>query len=241
MCRLLLTIDKDSPPADGEALSLFSAFRELAVRGRVPPGSTAGHLDGWGWAYWCEDVGLSLQKEAADPRLPACAQTINEMAGRRPTLVIGHLRKASPGIPIRQENTHPFCRDGWAFAHNGTIHDAGRIPIGNLSPEGDGDSERLFLFLLNRLQGVAIAARVAAIGQALAELENYCLDYTALNFLLSDGAEAFVSCRYRDLALTSYYQLWKRQDAALLAVSSEPIGGGKWVPLENGALLVFRG
>ncbi|MEI6309786.1 MAG: class II glutamine amidotransferase [bacterium] len=241
MCRLFLALDKNDSHANDEAPSLFAAFRELAVQGRVPPGSPAGHLDGWGWSYWGKDGGLRLRKEAADPRLPACAQTINEMARLHPTLVIGHLRKASPGIPIRQENTHPFCREGWAFAHNGTIHDAGRIPIGNLSPEGDGDSERFFLFLLNRLRGAAKGDRATIIGQALAELDKENLDYTALNFLLSDGAEAFVSCRYRDLALTSYYQLWKREDAALLAVCSEPIGSGKWVPLENGALVVCRG
>lgn len=241
MCRLLLTMDKENSPAGGEVPALFAAFRELAVHGRVPSGSPAGHLDGWGWAYWGKDAGLRLRKEVADPRLPACAQSINEVAGLQPVLVIGHLRKASPGIPVRQENTHPFCREGWAFAHNGTIHDAARIPIGNLSPEGDGDSERLFLFLLNRLRGIARGDRVRTISQALADLERESLDYTALNFLLSDGEESFVSCRYRDLSLANYYQLWKREGAALLAICSEPIGSGKWVPLENGALLVFRG
>jgi predicted glutamine amidotransferase len=239
MCRLLLTLDKNGAQPNSEAQALFAGFRELAVYGRVPPGSPAGHLDGWGWAYWCEEKELHLRKEASDPRLPTCAETINEMMEHCPALVIGHLRKASPGILVRQENTHPFCRDGWAFAHNGTIYDAGRIPVGNLTPEGDGDSERLFLFLLDRLDGVATGDRTTAINQALADLEKGNLEYTALNFLLSDGTEAFVSCRYRDLSLTSYYQLWRRQDAALLTVCSEPIGSGTWVPMENGVLLRY--
>jgi predicted glutamine amidotransferase len=60
-----------------------------------------------------------------------------------------HLRWATPGLEVSAENTHPFVRDGYAFAHNGHIAPIDRLE-GLLEPwvradlAGTTDSERYF-------------------------------------------------------------------------------------------------
>lgn len=68
-------------------------------------------------------------------------------------MMLVHLRKASPGLPLQLTNTHPFREGEAVFAHNGQfdLPDGLREAIlarGGRRPEGTTDSE-LFLSLID--------------------------------------------------------------------------------------------
>jgi predicted glutamine amidotransferase len=74
--------------------------------------------------------------------------------------VVAHVRKASIGR-VAKENTHPFQRGPWLFAHNGTLPgwEQARSGLEELidpslrsSLRGETDSERCFLLFLSRLR-----------------------------------------------------------------------------------------
>ena len=152
---------------------------------------SSAHPHGWGLAVWAKDSEWTLRKS------PLCA---NEDEGfgqsalaSRGQMLIGHVRKKTVG-PVCIENTHPFQREGWVFAHNGTIEDLAFLERGT-SPErrgqieGDTDSELFFSYLLTRLdeEGVAngsssdVGHVLSLAVQGIAKRANF----GACNFLLA--------------------------------------------------------
>lgn len=189
MCRLLGIVASE---ATDYRFLLHVAPRSLAALSEE-------HPDGWGMAVHSRDRGLSLIKE------PACARTCSRFdqasAEARGEVMIAHIRKRTVG-PVDRNNTHPFARDGWFFAHNGTIEDRAyirsRASEGRLSEiEGSTDSEELFAMLLSVIDGVvARGGRIGeaemdlALGTALAEARAR-ESLGSANFLLSDGEHVY--------------------------------------------------
>lgn len=143
MCRLLgYVTDRPRAVADllgAEGLDSFTAL-------------TAVHGDGWGMAWRDPDdatthTATSAQTAATDEHYQRLVRTPLTDAG------LVHLRWATGGLPVREENTHPFFADGYAFAHNGHVSPIEQIEE-MLTAEsraalvGDTDSERYFRFVL---------------------------------------------------------------------------------------------
>jgi predicted glutamine amidotransferase len=113
---------------------------------------TAVHGDGWGMA-WLDPESHTLRSEtsaASALQDPAYARLTHERLGRAGMV---HLRWATPGLRVTQENTHPFTQDGYAFAHNGHISPIDRLegllqPAAREALRGSTDSERYFRFVL---------------------------------------------------------------------------------------------
>lgn len=75
-------------------------------------------------------------------------------------MLVAHVRKKTVG-PTRIENTHPFARSGWIFAHNGTLTDLEYVrsaasPARRAEIQGDTDSELLFALFLTRLDAAGL-------------------------------------------------------------------------------------
>jgi predicted glutamine amidotransferase len=153
MCRLLAHVAR-RPLTVAEAIgdADLASFGDLSPR----------HPDGWGMAWWptlddAVDGAVPERRRAVgsareDPEFTA---TMRGVAG---TANVVHLRGATPGLTIGHENCHPFVRPGAAFAQNGAIHPQARLPEllpAHLEAEvaGSTDSERLFLYLYDRLEG----------------------------------------------------------------------------------------
>ncbi|MBV9101255.1 MAG: class II glutamine amidotransferase [Candidatus Dormibacteraeota bacterium] len=158
MCRLLAWV-APQPLTVAEAVgeSELAAFRRLSLQ----------HSDGWGIAYHPAAGGSDIRTQhstlaaARDPAFDAAVRGTSSDAG------FAHLRWATPGLPVVEENTHPFLHDGWAFAHNGAIHPQGRLDE-LLSPRwlrrmrGTTDSERYFLAILARIdEGMSVRDAIA--------------------------------------------------------------------------------
>ncbi|HSP38896.1 MAG TPA: class II glutamine amidotransferase [Frankiaceae bacterium] len=183
MCRLLgwaaATRCSAADLLDGH----LTGFADLSER----------HADGWGAAF----------ARGGDPEVvkePVAARTspVFESAMHKPApAAMVHLRWATGGLPVLPVNTHPFVRDGLAFAHNGHVQDMQRIEslidvavVGE--PLGDTDSERYFLAVLTQLRrGARPAEALASVATSLSGSPS-----TSLNCLLVTPEQLVAVCRH---------------------------------------------
>jgi predicted glutamine amidotransferase len=146
------------------------------------------HADGWGLAIR-DARGWSIDRDTACAAM--CARFAN-LADRQTQLMIAHVRKATVG-PTAIANTHPFRRGMLVFAHNGTLTDVPAVVARCSSErlaqiEGATDSERLFAFVLTRIDEVGDVER----GVALAVRELRALgNVGSASFLLSCGERLY--------------------------------------------------
>lgn len=217
MCRLLGLIGSGFP---------YDIFHEFALLAR------RGHVDGWGLVYfdtvYPRVLGLSDRSilDEMDVYLSTSRRVLED--GSR--IVIAHIRKASKGIPVSIANTQPFIYHRWAFCHNGTVRDVGKLDV-KLPLNGSSDSERLFKYIVQlMLDGYDIR-------EALKQIHGVIEDYTALNFILSDGemVYAYRCCRIDEY----YYTLYYLMGGSYVAVCSEALEriDSRWLPLGNNQLL----
>jgi len=160
-------------------------------------------------------------------------------------VLIAHVRKRTVG-PITLENTHPFERSGWVFAHNGTIEDIEWVRS-QLSPErrsallGQTDSEVFFAFLLTRMDEARIGsngdghAADVVIARALRDLHGRP-SLGACNFLLSNGRTLYAHRFGRTLFLLER----RPGDAVRIERSSSETGAvveTAWSPARQAVLI----
>jgi glutamine amidotransferase len=188
------------------------------------------HRDGWGVAIRAGD-GWRVERDTATAAM--CTRYL-ELASFDATLAIAHVRNKTVG-DISLANTHPFCRDGFVFAHNGTVRDLAAV-VARAAPErlaaieGDTDSERLFAFVLTHIDEAGDISRgVAAAVRALHAIS----DVGSVNFLLSCGARLYAHRLGRSL-----YTL-RRDDVSIVA--SEPLTDEPWLELAERQLVIFDG
>jgi predicted glutamine amidotransferase len=163
MCRLLGYVTAEPTSlVDQLGREDFDAFTAL----------TSVHDDGWGMA-WYDPVDGRLH-HARSARSAEHDATYADLAGRRLARVgIVHLRWASPGIPIRVENSHPFVAGQLAMAHNGHIASLDRLealltPASRSALTGGTDSERYFRYVLQCIE--ATGDEATGLGEAVATL-----------------------------------------------------------------------
>lgn len=254
MCRLVGIVTSESTEF---GLCLTGAPRSLARLSRE-------HPDGWGIAIFeQENAAWRLHKGTKraheDTRFDEIAKT---SAGH---VLVAHVRQKTVGR-TRLENTHPFSRSGWIFAHNGTVKDletvrasASKARLAEI--EGDTDSEVLFAHLLTRLDEAGLTtlgsadARDAAtkiLEAATKKLRD--ANVGAFNFLLSEGTTIFAHRFGRSLFIlerspsdevrdsqridlgATIVTKWTRRRHAIL-IASERITDESWTEVPEGALL----
>jgi glutamine amidotransferase len=187
-------------------------------------------------------TGWMVTKEAAsasdDPRFAAAAAVASG------TFLVAHVRKRTVG-GISLDNTHPFRRGPWVFAHNGTLErvDALRSMLDVASEagiRGETDSEVLFAFLLARLASHPSAATSRFVADMM--LERAIEDLAgipslgAATFLLSDGVALYAYRHGRPL-----YLLERREAAgveAVLVASERVTPEEPWITIDEGTLIV---
>lgn len=232
MCRLFGCRSRE---AAGVAHEMLHAANSLRLQSRE-------HPDGWGLG-WYENatprVVRSLTPAHGDEDFEKLSQYVRALT------VMAHVRKASVGR-VAPENTHPFQRGPWLFAHNGTLPEWERTrplleqqiaPAFRDSVRGETDSERCFYLFLTRLQrapdaATALAETVTAVRNACAEAEKK----PSTTFLATDG-KVMVACRSgRTLHVST-------DDKSYVAIASEdpgeppPGGRGTWTLLPEDALV----
>ncbi len=234
MCRLLGSVSRSPVTVD-------------QVLGRERPefvALAAVHGDGWGHARSERPGHLEVRKAAASARDDAAFAQVT--AARPATAALTHLRWATLGLGVRDDNTHPFTDGVVAFCHNGSIDPPQLLDA--LVPDdvqtlrrGDTDSERYFLALLSRLrrgedEEEALAATVAdivALPSAAPSLNCMLLTPRALYAVCSHDPASYDE--------PDYYPLLYRVDAGTVVVASTGwTDSAGWRTLGNGQMLVVE-
>ncbi|MFO0564848.1 MAG: class II glutamine amidotransferase [Polyangiaceae bacterium] len=215
------------------------------------------HRDGWGMALhpgtpsgeWV--FHKSTQTASEDPEFGKLAHATQ---GR---VLIAHVRQKTVG-PVRAENTHPFRRGRWVFAHNGTLTalEALRREVSEsrrAEMDGDTDSELFFAYLLTRLDADGLTHE--PVGPKTDEVVRRAVhdatsrgDFGTLDALLSDGVSLYAMRFGRPLYFLKREPATHAPHAGLvpiverrcLVVASEPLTDEAWQLLDPGTLLRFE-
>lgn len=169
--------------------------------------------DGWGLVWYdYSDNGPQINQanilrgsEPADND-PLFEDAIDQIEGSTPKILLGHVRKASPGLPDDISDPHPFLmryggRD-YSFVHNGTV-DLSAIQdlINALDPNwliehplvSDVDSEAYFSWIMLNIH-IEYGNILQGIKNALLPIYNVATgspSYPHINFILSDGLDIY--------------------------------------------------
>jgi len=140
-----------------------------------------------------------------------------------------HARKASPGMAVKYEFTHPFEEDGWRFCHNGTIHD--------FEVKERSDAQQLFALILEN------ARQCPNTTEAIRRTVKSLKDYSALNFMLFKDDRVYVLNMYggRGEKTPNYFTIKYLQADDYTVISSErlPSCGTEWQEMRNATLLTL--
>lgn len=158
---------------------------------------------GWGAAVF----GGGKAEVVKEPVPAAESSAAKAFAGkhRDACLLLAHIRYATKGA-VSSENTHPFVMkdiggEEWVLAHNGTIFGCEALSGYIHDQQGETDSERILLYLIESLN-----MRMREKGESLTNEEKaevvrkVLMEITPgnkVNLLISDGKLLFVHTNYR--------------------------------------------
>lgn len=183
------------------------------------------HPHGWGLA--CADGDwFCVEKE------PVQASKSKRLAGRllapvSSRCVLAHIRYATIGN-VESKNCHPYTREDrtgrrYVLIHNGTIFDFPPLNKYVKCQEGETDSERILLYIVDKINAVNENRSVPMDGKERFEVIECALRNMArgnkLNIMIFDGENLFVHTNFKD----SLFYL-KRDDDMI--ISTEPLGAG---------------
>ena len=241
MCRFLAYVSRE--PVAPAGLLTNGALHEFIALSRE-------NRDGWGIAW--RDNGGSLRLAKAPEPAQGSSEFYWVTSAVQTDSLMMHLRWATRGLGFGLKDTHPFARDGIAFAHNGAIKPVEKLE--ELVPaeeretlEGTTDSERYFLAAVSALKRKRDEEE--ALRDLMRDIGRRCL-YTSLNCLLLTSERLYAVCRYNPEHPDARYHLRRDPDyfklryrsslGSLVVASSGWRASGSWETLENGQALVVE-
>jgi len=214
-------------------------FRLLAERGKVLPNAEPGHKHGWGIVYYQNHTPTYLGRQPTnameDSRYEEFCERLDQL--RATGILLAHLRKPSSEYKdVKLENTQPFIRGEWCFAHNGTIHGFNEEVAGL---QGTTDSEKLFRVLLQDKENSDYSIEKAIEKTVQRVRKEY--SYSSMTFILSNGKRIYAYREYSDPRNSDYYNLMYAIDENTAILFQEPIWFRDWVQIPNKSLVTIDG
>ena len=197
------------------------------------------HPHGWGLA-WREGDEVRLHKEPVMAAESALLEGLLE-TGLMSPLLIAHIRNATRGV-MSYENCHPFVmRDvsgrTWVVAHNGTMLSDALIEPFRADQRGTTDSERLALFLTNRMnEAIAQKGRPLDCDERFAVLDEAIVELAPdnkLNLVIEDG-----ECLYAHTN-TDQPTLYEWCGDNLVLLCTRPLDVRGWGPVPSCQLIAY--
>lgn len=197
------------------------------------------HPHGWGLAL-LNGNDAAIEKE---PLQASKSRYLKERL-REPiqvTTALAHIRYATIGN-TEWRNCHPYTgldSSGrrWTLIHNGTIFEYEPMNQYVSTQNGDTDSERILLYILDQLND-----RASQLGRPLEAAERFALldrlvvamaPENKLNLLIYDGELLYVHTNYAN-------SLYQRITENSLCITTQPLALGKWEPVPFTTLLAYR-
>lgn len=149
---------------------------------------------------------------------------------------MAHIRLATAGA-IKTENCHPFSgfdTSGrrWTLIHNGTIYTVNRTFPYRSAQQGNTDSERVFLYLLDKLNKMRpnnTSERFWVVDEVVQELS----EQNKLNLIISDGEILYV---HKNMEGTLFYL--KNDNGYYFC--TKPLENGVWTEFPTAQLIAFQ-
>lgn len=197
------------------------------------------HPHGWGLACVSRNSALvekeSVKASNSNYLRERLSQPITEK------LLLAHIRYATIGN-VEYKNCHPFTgRDStgrrWTLIHNGTIFDYPALYPYLKTQKGDTDSERVFLYLMDKLNEATrqTGARLH-FEERFKLLDEIVCDMAKgnkLNLIFTDGKYLYAHTNCKGT------MRYLEKDGAAL-VSTLPLSDEKWQLVPFGQLLAFN-
>lgn len=234
MCRLMGFVSDEKTTFENIVGENFQEFIALSSR----------HCDGWGIA--------SINHAEQIPILDRAPETASTSEGFKRALAntsadgsLLHMRWATKGLPVSEDNTHPFVYGDFTFIHNGSIIPPSAMDSLIASKYvpfiiGDTDSERYFYYLLSAIDEHGLWEGVKIAVQRIRE----SMDYTSINAMLMNENFFVVISEYRperrpNWAPNDYYELKYREDSEAVLVASTGWEQKGWKQLPNHHVLLI--
>jgi predicted glutamine amidotransferase len=201
------------------------------------------HCDGWGIAITNHHK-ASLYKEPVAATKSSNFKT--QLDNHKSKAALLHLRWATTGMAVNENNTHPFSYQDITFIHNGSI-----TPPDCLDPlidkkylqlaKGNTDSERYFLYLLTQIEKHGF---IDGVKTGLSYIKNNCT-YSSINMMIQNDHTFIAACIYnqdkipdRFKAQSDYYHLKYTAHNGKVVVASSGWNQEGWQKIPNGSVLV---
>lgn len=233
MCRLLAFSAKTETTIPAFIGKEFSQFLDLSEV----------HHDSWGIALDSGDQTQLVKKPQTAKQSEEFSNTIDSASGVGGLL---HFRWASPGLPVTQQNAHPFNYQDISFIHNGALspYESLRDSVSEkfiALRTGDTDSELFFLYLLSEIDK---AGFVGGVRNAIKQIKEG-FKYSSINSMILNREYLIVVSEHDplnkpDWADAVYYELRYRLDENGIAVASSGWNQEGWKLLGNHQMLIVN-
>ena len=226
MCELL-GFSAEKPQNIRQYLELFFAH---SVR----------HPHGWGMMYEQNTERMHLKEPCQACVSELLRQKLSDFPEQR--AAIAHIRFATVGS-VKPENCHPYYGTDssgrmWTLVHNGTIYSGRNLTKYLEKQQGDTDSERIFLYLIEEINhAIAVSSRDLTEEERFRIVEQIVISLASrnkLNLLIYDGDLLYV---HKNMKGTLHYL--QKQDSILF--STEILNDdANWQSFPLAKLCAFR-
>jgi len=233
MCRLLGYVSHEKQNFNSAVGSDFAEFVTLS----------SVHCDGWGVATIDHDQNVAhmIREPQAANKSKDFRNAIEESISDGALL---HLRWATAGLPVSENNTHPFIYEDISFIHNGATYPPAALES-VIAPDllrlikGDTDSERYFYFIVTKIKELGFVEGCKAAAQYI----RNNVDYSSINAMVMNEKQWVVICEHHpdrapEWAPDDYYELKYKSDTKGVLVASTGWNQPGWKVLPNHHMLV---
>ena len=233
MCRLMAFSSRQETSLPAFMGGSFQQFVQLSNI----------HHDSWGLALveaGKAQVSKKAETAAASSEFLRTIETSTSSGG------LLHFRWASPGLPVTENNAHPFVYEDISFIHNGALSPYDAVaslvdPKFASLRSGDTDSEQFFLYILTQIDKHGF---VDGVKKAITTIKSD-FKYSSINSMIMNSDYLIVTSEHDpdnkpSWAEPEYYELRYRLDADGIAVASSGWDQAGWTLMQNHQMLIVN-
>lgn len=192
------------------------------------------HRHGWGLYTSDGDEEILIKEDVKANDSPRLKSVLEEKINTH--FCLAHIRYATIG-EVCVANSHPFAgvdRFGrkWVMCHNGTIFDAPVLEKYHYDQRGSTDSERLFLYILDRMNNIDVKDAEDRM-RLIEDVVDKVVPGNKVNLMLYDGEYLYI---HKNEPGT----LHAKTDADGILFSTHPLDGGHWDEVPTNCLQVYK-